>query len=256
MEAEPEEIEQQKGQGLTEHLTELRTRIINSLLGLLVTTAVAYNYSEELFTIVRMPIAKYLPGGGLVYTAPMDKFMAHFRIAIVFGIVTSCPFWLYQLWKFVAPGLYSKEKKYATMFIVTGSVLFIGGAVFSYLVALPMAFDYLFTFGGDIDKPMITIDQYLDFFSQFCLMFGVAFELPLIMSILGMMGIVSQRFLIDKGRYAVMILAVIAAVITPPDMMSMIIMLVPLITLYYVGVLVVGILEKSRKEKLAQNERE
>ncbi len=246
---------QESGQNLTDHLTELRIRIINSLYGLLITTTIAYNYSEELFNVVRHPIIKYLPGGGLVYTAPMDKFMAHFKIAIVFGIIASCPIWLYQVWKFVAPGLYNKEKKYATLFIVAGSFLFISGSVFSYFVALPMAFDFLFTFGGDVDKPMITIHQYLDFFSQFCLMFGVAFELPLIMCILSMMGIVSQKFLISKGRYAVLILSVIAAIITPPDVMSMVIMLVPLITLYYVGVLVVGIIEKSKKQP-QRNERE
>ncbi len=244
-----------KAQGLTEHLTELRTRIIYSLLGLLVTTGIAYAYSEQLFNLVRLPIAKYLTTGGLVYTGPMDKFMAHIKIAVVFGIVTSCPFWLYQIWRFIAPGLYRDEKKYAALFISAGSILFLGGVVFAYLVALPMAFDFLFTFGGDVDKPMITIEQYLGFFNQFCLMFGVAFELPLILSILGMMGIVSQKFLIDKGRYAVMILAVIAAIITPPDVMSMIIMLVPLIALYYVGVVVVGIIEKGRR-KAAVNETE
>lgn len=255
MTADRNDSEQSEGQGLTEHLAELRTRIIYSLYGLIVTTALAYNFSEQLFNIVRHPIAKYLPSGGLVYTGPMDKFMAHIKIAIVFGIITSCPFWLYQLWKFIAPGLYRNEKKYAALFISAGSFLFLGGVVFSYLVALPMAFDFLFTFGGDVDKPMITIEQYLGFFNQFCLMFGLAFELPLIMSILGMMGLISQRFLIDKGRYAVMILAVVAAVITPPDVMSMIIMLVPLIALYYVGVLVVGLIEKGRKQA-AVNERE
>lgn len=253
MKAEGEE--QHSAHSLTDHLAELRTRIINSLYGLLVATAIAYNYSEELFNIVRKPITKYLPGGGLVYTAPMDKFMAHFKVAMVFGVIASCPFWLYQVWKFIAPGLYSKEKKYAGLFIAAGSTLFICGVVFSYLVALPMAFDFLFTFGGDIDKPMITIHQYLDFFSQFCLMFGLAFELPLILSILSMLGLVSQKFLIDKGRYAVLILSVVAAIITPPDVMSMIIMLIPLVTLYYVGVLVVGLIEKS-KPATRQNQKE
>ena len=230
---------------LTDHLTELRKRIVNSLLALLVFTAAAYNYSKEIFDFVRIPIQKYLPGGGLVYTAPMDKFMAHFKISIVFGIIASCPFWLYQLWKFVAPGLYKNEQKYMTSFITLGSVLFISGVAFSYYVALPMTFDFLFSFGGDQDKPMITIDHYMDFVSQFALMFGVSFELPLILTLLGMAGVVSQKFLIEKGRYAVMILAFIAALITPPDIMSMSIMLIPLIALYYLGVLMVGFVQKK-----------
>lgn len=231
---------------LTDHLTELRKRIINSLYALLFFTSIAYNYSKELFDFIRTPIAKYLPDGGLIYTAPMDKFMAHFKLSIVAGIIVSCPFWLFQLWKFIAPGLYKNERKYMTSFISLGTILFVSGAAFSFYVALPMTFDFLFTFGGEQDKPMITIDHYLDFVSQFALMFGVSFELPLILTLLAMAGFVSQKFLIDKGRYAVMILAVIAAVITPPDVMSMSIMLVPLIGLYYIGVLMVGFVQKKK----------
>ncbi len=236
---------------LTDHLTELRKRLINSLYALLVFTAVAYEYSKELFDFIRKPIEKYLPAGGLVYTAPMDKFMAHFKLAIVAGVIGSCPFWLYQLWKFVAPGLYKNERKYMTAFISLGSILFMSGVAFSYYVALPMTFDFLFTFGGEQDKPMITIDHYLDFVSQFALMFGVSFELPLILTLFAMAGLVSQRFLIDKGRYAVMILAIIAALITPPDVMSMTVMLIPLIALYYIGVIMVGFVQKKKVEEAA-----
>lgn len=236
-----------KNMALTDHLAELRTRLVQSLLGLFLAMGICYGYSEQIFNFVRLPIAEYLPGGGLVYTGPMDKFLAHIKIAFVAGIIISCPFWLYQVWLFIGPGLYKKERRYATLFIVSGSVLFLSGVAFSYFVALPMAFNFLFSFGGDIDKPMITIDQYLDFFAQFCLMFGVSFELPMILAVLGMMGIVSQKFLIEKGRYAIMILAVASAIITPPDVMSMIMMLVPMIILYYLGVFVVGVFEKKRQ---------
>lgn len=236
----------EEGMTLTDHLTELRKRIVNSLYALLVFTSIAYNYSQKIFDFIRVPIEKYLPSGGLVYTAPMDKFMAHFKLSMVAGIIGSCPFWLYQLWKFIAPGLYKNERKYMTSFIVLGSVLFISGVAFSYYIALPMTFDFLFSFGGEQDKPMITIDHYMDFVSQFALMFGVSFELPLILTIMAMAGLVSQKFLIDKGRYAVMILAVFAAIITPPDVMSMAIMLVPLIALYYIGILMVGFVQKKK----------
>ncbi len=231
---------------LTDHLTELRKRIVYSLYALLVFTAIAYDYSKELFDFIRKPIEKYLPAGGLVYTAPMDKFVAHFKLAIVAGVIGSCPFWLYQLWKFVAPGLYKNERKYMTSFITIGSLLFFSGVCFSYFVALPMTFDFLFSFGGDQDKPMITIDHYMDFVSQFALMFGVSFELPLILTLMSMAGLVSQKFLIDKGRYAIMILAIVAAMITPPDVMSMTIMLVPMIALYYIGILMVGFVQKKK----------
>lgn len=231
---------------LTDHLTELRKRIVYSLYALLVFTAVAYQYSKEIFDFIRRPIEKYLPEGGLVYTAPMDKFVAHFKLSIVAGVIGSCPFWLYQLWKFVAPALYKNEKKYMTSFITIGSFLFFSGVCFSYYVALPMTFDFLFSFGGDQDKPMITIDHYLDFVNQFALMFGVSFELPLILTLMAMAGLVSQKFLIDKGRYAVMLLALLAALITPPDVMSMTIMLVPMIALYYIGIIMVGFVQKKK----------
>lgn len=237
--------EQLQSMPLTNHLAELRKRLINSLYALVVCTGIVYNYSKEVFDFLRKPIEKYLPSGGLIYTAPMDKFMAHFQLAIVGGLIVSCPFWLYQIWQFVAPGLYKKEQKYATSFISIGTILFLSGVAFSYFVAMPMTFDFLFTFGGDQDKPMITISSYLDFVSQFALMFGVSFELPLVLALLGMAGLVSQKFLIDKGRYAVVILAIIAAIITPPDWISMSVMLVPMIVLYYVGVLLVGIVQKK-----------
>ncbi len=246
METTPNEDTTDHNMSLTDHLTELRKRLVYSLYSLLVFTAIAYDYSKELFDFIRKPIEKYLPSGGLVYTAPMDKFVAHFKLSIVAGVICSCPFWLYQLWKFIAPGLYRNERKYMTSFISIGSFLFISGVSFSFYVALPMTFDFLFSFGGDQDKPMITIDHYLDFVSQFAIMFGVSFELPLILTLMAMAGIVSQRFLIDKGRYAIMILSVIAALITPPDVMSMTIMLVPMIALYYIGILMVGFVQKKK----------
>jgi sec-independent protein translocase protein TatC len=119
-----------------------------------------------------------------------------------------------------------------------------------------MAFQFLMSFGGSIDKPMISIDQYMGFFSQMCLMFGVSFELPLIISIFGMMGLVSQNFLKEKRRYAIMTLAVISAIITPPDLMSMVLMLVPMIALYEMGVLMVGVFERKRESELRKNEKE
>ena len=243
---------EQKTQSLYEHLADLRVCLIHCAYILIIATAICYGFSEKIFNFIRTPIAPYLPNGGLIYTGPLDKFMAHIKLSFVCGVLIACPLWLYQVWKFVAPGLYSKEKKYALGFVGSGSVLFVLGAAFSYYVVLPMAFHFLMTFGGDVDKPMISIDQYLGFFTQMCLMFGVAFELPLIISILGMLGIVSQKFLQEKRRYAVMILAIISAVLSPPDLMSMVMMLVPMLALYEIGVFMVGLFEKKR----AQNERE
>lgn len=235
-----------KNQSLIEHLGELRVRIVNSLYGLVIGTGLAYWQSEHIFNFIRQPIQKYLPQNGLVYTGPMDKFMAHIHVSIVCGVILSCPFWLLQLWKFIAPGLYQRERKYMLGFVTTGTGLFLLGFSFAYYVVLPMAFQFLFTYGGDIDKPMITIDHYLSFFAQMCLVFGVAFELPLILVLLGMMGLISQSFLKTQRRYAIMVMAIISAIITPPDLMSMIFMLIPLLALYEISVFFVGFFEKKR----------
>lgn len=244
-----------KNQGLIDHLTELRVRVVNCGYALIAATLACYSVSEKIFNYIRKPIEPYLPSGGLVFTGPMDKFLAHLKLALVCGVIVSCPIWLYQIWLFVAPGLYKKERKYATGFIVAGSFLFLVGVAFAYFAVLPMAFHFLMTYGGDVDKPMITIDHYMSFFTQMCLVFGVAFELPLILIILGLMGIVSQQFLRDKRRYAIMTLAVIAAIITPPDLLSMVMMLVPMVVLYEIAVFFVGFFEKKTAAAIV-NERE
>ena len=245
-----------KAQSLYEHLAELRTRLIYSVYILLIATGICYGFSDHIFNFVRDPIAPHLPGGGLIYTGPLDKFMAHIKLSFVFGVIISCPFWLYQVWKFVAPGLYQRERRFTFGFIFAGTGLFLLGAAFSYYIALPMAFNFLMHYGGDVDKPMISIDQYLGFFTQMCLMFGAAFELPLIIVILGMMGVVSQAFLRKNRRYAVMTIAVISAIITPPDLLSMVMMLAPMWVLFEASVFIVGIFERKREEVFAVNERE
>ncbi|MBV2167399.1 MAG: twin-arginine translocase subunit TatC [Bdellovibrio sp.] len=245
-----------KAQSLYEHLAELRKRLINCAYILVIATGICYGFSEKIFNFVRAPIAPYLPGGGLIYTGPLDKFIAHLKLAFVCGILVSCPFWLYQVWKFIAPGLYAKERRYTLGFILSGTGLFLLGALFSYYIALPMAFQFLMTFGGDIDKPMISIDQYMGFFTQMCLMFGVAFELPLVIVVLGMLGIVSQAFLKKNRRYAIMTIAVIAAVITPPDLLSMVMMLAPMWLLFEISVVIVGVFENKRDLAQRINERE
>jgi sec-independent protein translocase protein TatC len=252
---ETEEQIELKHQTLIDHLTELRIRIMNAGYAIIFGTLLCYGFSEKIFNLVRRPITPYLPTGGLVFTAPMDKFIAHLKLSLACGIIVSAPFWLYQIWLFVAPGLYSREKKYATTFIFSGSVLFVLGVIFSYAVVLPMAFHFLMNYGGDVDKPMITIDYYLSFFTQTCLMFGAAFEMPMVLIVMGMLGIVSQKFLREKRRYAVMIISILSAVITPPDVLSMVMMLVPMLALYEIGVFFVGFFERKNMS-LTVNERE
>lgn len=235
---------EEQQQSLIEHLTELRQRLIYSAVFILIGFFAAWGFSEHIFDVIRKPIAPFLKtdSGGLVFTAPMDKFMAHLKISILAGVVLSCPLWIYQLWKFVAPGLYQNERRWAMGFVGFGSLLFLTGVSFVYFVVYPMAFEFLMNFGGSVDVPMITISDYISFFITTTLVFGVAFEMPLILTFLGMVGIIDARFLSEKRRYAIVLLAALSAIFTPPDVISMLLMMIPMVLLYEISVILVKIL--------------
>lgn len=237
---------QDNDMSLVQHIGELRFRVTRAAYGILAGMGACWGFSDQIFNFVRQPIQQYLIGGGLVFTAPMDKFMAHIKLAFVAGLLLSSPFWLYQLWSFIAPALYKKEKKVAAGFIFFGTLQFVMGLLFSYFVVLPMAFKFLMSFGGDIDKPMITIDHYLGFVTQTAVVFGLCFQMPVVISFLGLLGVVSQRFLREKRRYAVVGISVVAAIAAPPDALSMILLLVPMWILYEVAILIVGFLERQK----------
>ncbi|MCB0411881.1 MAG: twin-arginine translocase subunit TatC [Bdellovibrionales bacterium] len=228
---------------LVEHLTELRDRLIKSLYVVFAAFLVCWFFSEKIFDIIRRPIAPYLKtsSGGLIFTAPMDKFMAHLKVSVLAGAIISCPFWIYQLWKFIAPGLYKNEKKWSLIFVGFGSFLFTVGCCFVYFVVYPLAFNYLMNFGGSTDVPMITITDYISFFMTTTLVFGLAFEMPLILTFLGMIGVIDSTFLSKNRRYAIVILAALSAIFTPPDVLSMVMMMIPMVLLYESSVILVKI---------------
>ena len=184
-----------EGQTLVEHLAELRTRLIWSLSIVLLGFFACWGFSRANLRHHRRPHQPYLntDSGGLIFTAPMDKFLAHLKVSALASIILTCPLWLYQVWLFVAPGLYSSEKKYVVGFSFFGTFLFLLGVSFVYFVVYPMAFKFLMQFGGETDVAMITIGDYLSFTTT-TLVFGFAFEMPLILTLLGMIGIIDHEF--------------------------------------------------------------
>ena len=236
----------QDGSALTDHLAELRDRLITSAWALAICTCACWYFNEQIFNFVRAPIMPFLDNHGLIFTGPMDKFIAQLKVAVMAGAIISCPVWLYQVWMFVAPGLYTHERKYSAMFIAAGTILFLTGVAFVYYLVMPMAFKFLFTVGGTIDKPMISIKEYMSFFTTMTLVFGAAFELPLIITLLGVIGIVNQKFLREKRRFAIVGLAVLCAIITPPDLLSMLMLLGPMWFLYEISILIVGLVERKK----------
>ncbi len=246
--SEQENKPPEESMGLVQHIAELRFRLTRAAIFIFLGTLICWGFSEHIFNIIREPIAAYLPNGGLVFTSPIDKFMAHIKLAFIAGMILSAPLWLYQLWKFISPALYKNEKKFAAGFILFGTFQFVLGVLFCYFIVFPMAFKFLMTFGGDIDKPMITIDSYLGFFTQTAVIFGLTFEMPVVITFLGAVGLISQEFLKKNRRYAVVAMAVVSAIAAPPDALSMILLLVPLWVMYELSIVLVGMFGKKNSD--------
>ncbi len=230
---------------LIDHLKDLRSMVIFSIVYIIIGMMIAWIFKEQLFDIIRTPISPYLKNsdGGLVYTNITENFVAYIKVSLIGGILISCPFWMHQIWRFVSPALYKNEKKYAALFIFLGTVLFFGGVCFAYFIVYPFMFDFLFSFGSGKDQAMITIGEYLGFFVKTTVLFGFAFEMPLIITVLGVFGLVSSTFLKESRRYAALFISVGSAILTPPDPLSMLMMMLPLYLLFELSILSVSYLE-------------
>lgn len=220
------------------HLTELRKRVLNIFLSLLPAFAIGWFFSESILDFLRKPLQPFLKNtqGGLIFTAPMDKVVAHLQVAFFAGVFLSSPYWLSQLWCFISPGLYKKEKKLFTFFCLIGTILFLLGLCFAYFVVFPILFSVLMNFGAGIDQPFITIKNYLYFIIRFSLILGLVFEMPLIIVLLCRSGVISVEALRKYRRQAVLCLSVLSAFITPPDVLTLFLLLFPLIGLYELSI--------------------
>jgi sec-independent protein translocase protein TatC len=218
-----------------EHLGELRVRIVRALWGLLAGTAIALPFSERLVDWLARPVTKL--GYELVFTAPAEAFWVQMKVGLMAGIFIAAPVILWQVWGFIAPGLHQHEKKYAVPFVLIGSVMFIAGGAFSLFVVTPYALTFLLSYARPGLKPMITIQNHIDFLLKFTLAFGAVFELPLALTLLARMGVVNARMLAKNRKYAILGAFIAGAVLTPtPDAFNQAMMAGPLIVLYEVGI--------------------
>ena len=223
------------GMSLMEHLDELRRRIIHSALFLGLGFAVAWIFRDRLLNLLQAPLLKI--GKSLVFTHPMDALNLNLQTALLGGAIVASPFILFQIWLFIAPGLYQSERRFVVPFMVATVGLFLGGAAFGYFYVLPGAIKILVLGFGHNFTSMITIEDYSSFFLSVILGLGVSFELPILIFFLAMFGIVSPRFLWKNIRYAVLAVFLVAAVICPsPDPWTMCIYAIPMLTLYVIGI--------------------
>jgi sec-independent protein translocase protein TatC len=229
-----------------DHLEELRKRLMISFVAVLIAFLGAWHFAEKIFGWMQEPIARYLPKGEtLAYTKLTAPFFLYMKVAFFAGLFIASPIILLQLWLFIAPGLYKRERRYAAPFIIFATLFFIAGGWFGYALLLPKTCEF-FVQTGEKFKAMVTIDDYFSFASTIILASGLVFETPILIFFLARLGIVTPAFLIQKLKYAIVLSFIISAIITPtPDMVTQTFLAVPMIVLYLLGILVAWMFGKK-----------
>jgi sec-independent protein translocase protein TatC len=223
---------------LTTHLQELRKRLILSFIAVGGGFALCYTFAEKIFDILAAPLLEMMPAGGsLIFTSVAEAFFTYMKVAFISGLILASPFVLYQIWAFVAPGLYRHEKKYVVPFVLAGSLFFAIGILFAYYVALPVGFKFLLGFATDFIKPLPSMKEYLSFSIKFLLAFGLVFEFPVVLVLLARIGVIDAKTLARQRKYAILLIFIFAAILTPPDIISQVIVALPMIGLYELSIL-------------------
>lgn len=244
------------------HLEELRKRILVSVVAIGIGFILSFGYSETILRFLKRPLTTDLvfsrtypfvrsiprPGApiDLIFLAPAEAFWMHMKIAVLTGLLLVLPIVLYQVWRFIAPGLLPHEKRYALPFVVLATVFFVFGLAFCFYFVLPFALNFLLTYKTENLKPMISVGNYVDFTSKFLLAFGLIFELPLGIGVAAKMGLVTPQSLAKNRKYAILINFTIAAILTPtPDVFNQTLMALPMCLLYEVGIMAARVLVKK-----------
>jgi len=230
------------------HLDELRKALIRLLVVLGVSTCVTYQYSDQIVYFLEKPLLDILPEGEkfLYFTGIADKFVIYFKISILASLFLTCPYLLFEIWRFIAPGLYGKEKKFAIPFMFLGTVSFFLGSAFAYYIIVPFGYEFLIQFGSPTDKAIITLTEYFDITIKLILAVGLVFEMPVVLMLLGKLGLVSSAWLKSQRRSAFIAISVISALATPsPDAFTMFLVMVPLWMLFELSIVLVKWVQPS-----------
>ncbi len=237
---------------LTSHLEELRRKLIIAGVSWLVAFLACYAYSEPLFDLIAGPVRQALPEGtSLVFITATEPFFTYLKIAALAGLLVSLPIIFWQLWSFIAPGLYQHEKRYVVPFVLASSLCFAIGTYFGFSFVFPMAFKVLIEFGtgsGDLNA-MLSMGSYLSLSSKLLLAFGLVFELPVVIFFLARMGVVDHKMLARNRKFALLAAFLIGAMLTPPDVFSQTALALPFVVLYEIGIIVARLFGKRRQEE-------
>ncbi len=239
----------------TAHLEELRKRLITCFIAVGVGFGLSYGFKEKLFEILTQPLISVMKQGEtLIYTGLPEAFFTFLKVSFLFGLMIASPVIIYQFWMFVAPGLYDKEKRMMVPIVILSSIFFLGGAFFGYFIVFPFGFDFFLGFATETIRPMPSMKEYLSFSAKLLLAFGLVFELPLVITSLAKLGLVTVPFLKKNRKYALLLFFVGAAILTPPDVVTQVMMALPLMLLYEISI--VGARIFGRKKDIPEPETE
>jgi sec-independent protein translocase protein TatC len=242
---------------LKPHLADLQKRLIIIALTLLVMFFVCFSYYEPILNWILAPIEATLPTGSKMIAIELgETFFTALMVSVFAAFFISLPVIFWQLWLFLAPALYSNEKKILVPFVMGATIMFVMGAMFSYYIVVPLGFEFLVEFGSTVVSITPSIGAYVSFFIKIVFGFGIAFELPVITFFLAVIGVVNDQMLKDFFRYAIVLIFIIAAVLTPPDVVSQLLMAAPLIILYGISIIIAKIFNPADKEEKYEEEDE
>jgi sec-independent protein translocase protein TatC len=234
--------------GMMDHLNELRWRLMRCVIAVGIAFMLCWSFAEPLFGEIMRPLNAALPDHSkLIYTAPAEAFFTYMRVAFVASIFAASPFIFYQIWSFIAPGLYDEEKRYAIPMALVSAFFFIGGGCFCYFGVLPIAFQFFMGFATDTIMPMPSLTESLDFVLKLMVAFGAVFEMPLFTFFLARMGLVTAKMMSSTRRYAVLVIFIVAAILTPPDVMSQLLMAIPMLLLYELSIVIARVFGRTKK---------
>ena len=246
---DPDEIELEGGRmTFLEHLDELRKRLIASIIGIAAGCVIAFIFLDRIFTFITLPMAQMLPEGSkLITTEPSEYFMLWFKVGFLAGLLIATPFVLYQVWLFVAPGLYSHEKRFAIPFVVSSSIFFFAGAAFSHYIAFPVTWIFFIGFRSDFVTFMPKLSSAFSLYVKMVLGFGIIFQMPVLVMALARMGVVNARFLLRQFKYATLVIFILGAVLSPGgDIASQVMMAGPMMLLYIFSIGVAWVFQKKK----------
>lgn len=235
---------------LKPHIADLRKRLVISSITVVVMFLACFNFYEPILEWMMVPVKHALPAGtSMIAVEIQETFFTAMKVAFFAGFIISLPVIFWQLWLFLAPGLYDHEKKLVIPFVFFATLMFLSGAAFAYYIVVPIGFDFLIAFGNSVVSVLPSIGKYVGFFTKLLIGFGIAFELPVITFFLAKIGLVDDKMLKDFFRYAVVLIFIVAALLTPPDVISQILMAAPLLILYGVSIYIAKIFNPAPKEE-------